>query len=243
MLRSYALSPNTLRKILRNSFLRFLGNVTISFLVFGLYLALFNHPVKWSFAGPVVGVIAAAYLLIMFFNYRQQLRILFSARYELDGSSVIYRQLQKEQLRIMRADVTAVQERKNGLWIQTVDSRVSMLVPYGLARDGDADMRRTLDLWVGVSPRDREKRDPVIRPVVIGGVGGLLVLLFANNFWILLGIVVLIILYSIWIERRYGQAYDRYPGAMRSYNMAFSFLIFVILMKSCLIYFSMLGNH
>ena len=45
MLRTYAISPEKLRQMLRQLLLRFQGIITISFLLFGLYLALYG-PVR-----------------------------------------------------------------------------------------------------------------------------------------------------------------------------------------------------
>ena len=47
LLHTFALSPVTLNKFLRRSFWRFQLISTLSFLVFGVYLALNPQPVNW----------------------------------------------------------------------------------------------------------------------------------------------------------------------------------------------------
>ena len=235
MLHTYALAPDTLRRMLRRVFWRFQIITTISFLAFGLYLAWFGQPVNWQLAGPAVGLIALAYFFILFLNYRQQLRILYSVRYEIDNSSITYRQHGQEPLRVMRADITAVQERNDGLWIETVSGSSNLLVPCGLARDGDDLVRRTLSSWTGLDPAQGYPRSPVATVVLIGLGGAILVLLFANNLWLILLFGLAILAYGLYTERRLVRTSDAAPGTVRMYNLAFSFLIFVIIMKSCIL--------
>lgn len=234
MLRTYALSPDTLRRFLWRTLLRFQVIVTLSFLVFGLYLALFAKPVDWSFASLIMFVIGLAYFFIIFFNYRQQARMLFSVRYDIDGNSIIYRQRGQDVLRIMRADITYVLERGDGLWIETRDPRVRLLIPYGLARDGDADMLNTLQAWTEVERR-ADHRNPLPWLLIIGLLGALLILLFANTLYLILPLGALLVAFALFTERRVGRNYPTFPGIVRMYSMAFSFLIFIILMKSCFI--------
>src|SRR5574338_1164844 len=125
MLRIYALAPETLRRMMRRTFWRFQALVTASFLVFGLYLAFLAGPVRWQVAGPILILIALAYFFVIFFYYRVQLRVLYSARYEIDGSSISYRQAGQNVLRIMRTDIASVRVRKDGLWIETNDNSAS----------------------------------------------------------------------------------------------------------------------
>ncbi len=239
MLRSYALAPETIRRFLRHAFWRFQGITTLSFLLFGLYLAWFGRPVNWSFAGPLVGIIALAYFFIIFFNYRQQIRILYSARYEIDEAGLAYRQLEANSMRLMRADLKEAQERKDGLQVETVEG-VTLLVPYGLARDGDFDFRSTLQAWVGVKPLPPSQSAPRFWLFILEGVGALAILVFANSLWVIVPLIVFVIAFGAYTERRLAKVHDVPPGIVRMYNTAFSFLIFVIFMKACLVIFNLL---
>jgi len=239
MVRVFALAPETLRRMLRRTLLRFQALVTVSFLAFGLYLASTPGPVRWQIAGPIVAVIALAYFLVIFFNFRQQLRLLYSVRYEVDNSSIVYRQAHQEPLRIMRADISGVIERGDGLWVETVDG-AGLLVPYGLSGSGDEEMRGALEGWIGIRQLNRQRHIPVGRLLLIGLGGSLLVLIFANRLEVIVPLGVLALLYGLYTERRVNLQQDSTPGHVRMYNMAFSFLIFVIVMKSCLITLSLL---
>jgi hypothetical protein len=234
ILHTFSLSPETLRKYLLRSLKRFQVYITISFLLFGLYLAWFAGPVHWPTAIIISAVIALAYFLIIFFNYRQQIRLLYSVRIELDGSGIIYHQLGAEPLRISRADVVRVQEREDGLWIETVDPRINMLVPLGLSRDGDEVVRLMLKKWASVEPLIRNSLDPHRWLRIVIYLLAILILLFANTLWIIIPLSAAVFVYGVYAERRLARVYDFTPGVKRMYSMAFSFLIFVITMKSCI---------
>ena len=234
MLRTYALAPQVLNRMLRWTFWRFQIITTVSFLVFGVYLTTFNRPIQWSVALPITALIALAYFLVIFFNYRQQMRMLYSMRIELDNSSISYRQLGQDPVRVMRADVVAACEQKNGLLVETVDPRVALFIPNGLANDGDQDVRATLDAWVGIEKR--VKGELTEGWLLLVGLGGsIIILLFANTLWVIIPLGVVLIGYGMFTERRLAHQPGSSPAQMRSYNMAFSFLLFLILMKSCMI--------
>lgn len=239
MFRTYALAPETVQRMLRRTFWRFQLLVTASFLVFGLYLAFFAGPVRWELAGPMVFLIALAYFFIIFFNYRSQLRLLYSIRYELDGSSIIYRQVNQDPLRIMRADILAVEPRRDGLLIHTVDSEVKLLVSFGLARTGDSDVRGTLDAWVGIGPEEKRPSAPMRRLMTFGVGSSLLILLFANSLLSTIVLGILVVVLGVVTERRLIHVQEAPPGVVQMYNMAFSFLVFVLVMKSCFISMAM----
>jgi hypothetical protein len=235
MLRTYALAPETLRRMLRRTLWRFQWIATLSFFVFGLYLSSFGQPVQWQVALPIFLIIAVAYFLAIFFNYRQQLRLLYSVRVELDSSSITYREIYQEPLRIMRFEINAVKERKNGLLVETSDPRISMMVPFGLSHEGDKDVYATLRQWAEIIPMITRRRRIENWLYLFGFITTLFILLFANTLWVILPLGLFLFLYGVYAERRLGRKYDAAPGVLRMYNMAFSFLLFVVLMKSCLI--------
>jgi hypothetical protein len=239
MFRAYALAPETVQRFMRRLYWRFQAMVTLTFAIFGIYLAFLGGPVNWRAAGPIVAVIALAYFFIIFFNYRSQLRLLYSLRYEIDGSSITYRQVGQDPRRISRADITRVEERKDGLLVEMVDEGGALRIPYGLARGGDVDFRTTLGAWLGVVPVTARKRPSMRRLFLLGGGSALLVLLFANSLLVILPLLILVFLFGLYTERRVSLHPDAGPGAARMYNMAFSFVIFVILMKSCLLALTM----
>ena len=233
MLRTYALSPAALRRILMRTFWRFQIIVTLSFLAFGLFLASGGQPINWLAAGPVVFVIALAYFFIIFYNYRQQMRLLYSVRIELDNSSIIYRQAGMAPHRVMRGAILGVHEMKEGLLIETDDARLNLFVPFGLSRDGDTDVRRALAAW--------SQFEPLRRTYPTGGwwwVGGgvaaaIAILLFANRLWLVAGLGVILFAYGSYLENRLQRSINASPGMVRMVTMAFTFLIFVVVMKSC----------
>lgn len=240
MLRSYALAPETIRRFLSRTFWRFQLIAFLSFVGFGGYLALMAGPIQWNFAGPILGLIALAYFLIIFFNLRQQLRALYSARYEIDDSSVMYRQQKQLPLHISRANIVQASERADGIWIETTSPTSNLFVPYGLARDGDLDFYNTLSAWVKVERMARARRAGVWLWSV-GLASSLLVLLFANNLWLILLLGLFILAFGIYTEQRLRKASSVTFATVRMYNMAITFLVIVISMKTCLIGITMLA--
>lgn len=234
MVRTYALAPKTVQRMMARIFWRFQIITTVSFLLFGLYLAFLSGPVRWERAIPLLVIVAVVYFFIIFFHYRTQLRYLYGLRFEIDGSSIVGRQTGREPVRISRADIAAVRLRKDGLQVETVDG-VAMRIPYGLARDGDADFRETLGAWIGVIPLEACPPAPVGRLLLAGILGAALILLFANSLAVILPLLLATVVYGLYTERRLANASDSGQTVVRTYNMAFSFLIFVIAMKSCMI--------
>lgn len=226
--------------MLRRMLLRLLGFTTLSLLMFCAYLVLFGGPVRWEVAGPAFGLIALAYFLILFLSYRQNLRWLYSVRYELDYSSITFRQRNREPLRVARADIIDVEVDRDGLQIRTVSGSPDLFVPRGLARSGDEDVRQTLLKWTGsrvppVPPQPRRAK------ALMMGVGGsLLVLLFANQLGLIIPLGLATLAYGIFLEQRMNAAAESDPGTVRTFSAAFTFLIFVIVMKACLVSMSMM---
>lgn len=233
MLRTYALSPAALRRILMRTFWRFQIIVTLSFLAFGLFLASGGQPINWLAAGPVVFVIALAYFFIIFFNYRQQMRLLYSVRVELDSSSIIYRQAGMPPHRVMRGAILGVHEMKEGLLIETDDARLDLFVPFGLSRDGDSDVRRALAAWSQFEPLRRTYPSGSLWLVGGGVIAALAILLFANRLWLVAVLGVILFGYGTYLENRLQRSINVAPGMVRMVTMAFTFLIFVVVMKSC----------
>lgn len=235
MLRTYALSPAALRRILMRSFWRFQIIVTLSFLAFGLFLASGGQPINWLAAGPVVVIIALAYFFIIFFNYRQQMRLLYSVRIELDSSSIIYRQAGMAPHQVMRGAILSVHEMKDGLLIETDDARLDLFVPFGLSRDGDSEVRRALAAWSQFEPMRRTYPSGAWWLVIGGVMAALAILLFANRLWLVAMLGVILFAYGTYLENRLQRSINVAPGMVRMVTMAFTFLIFVVVMKSCLL--------
>jgi hypothetical protein len=243
MLRIYALAPETVRRIMRGTYWRFMALATASMLVFGLYLGFLAGPVRWSVAGPIFGLVALAYFFVIFFQYRAQLRLLYSVRYEIDGAGVAYRELGKDAQRILRAEIASVRELKNGLLVEQAEEGPKLLIPRGLAREGDADFRETLGAWTGIIPKEARPKPPLGPQLAIALGGSLLVLLFANSLIVILPLLVAVLITGFGLERRIESSGDHGPGLARMYSFAFSFLIFVMMMKTCLIAVTALAGN
>jgi hypothetical protein len=233
IMHTFALSPESVRKYLRRTLVRFQVFVTISFLLFGLYLAWFSGPIYWPAAITIMLLVALTYFLVIFYHYRQQVRQLYSIRFELDGSGIIYRERGADPLRISRADILRAKERKDGLWIESVDPRFDLLVPSGLSRNGDEVVRTMVQRWLPIEPL----REPVggrhrrLRYLIY--LAAFIVLLYANSLWTILPLGAAVFVYGVTVETRLARAYQHIPGMQRMYSMAFSFLFFIIMMKSC----------
>ncbi len=240
MLRTYVLAPETVRRFLRRTYWRFQAICGLSFLGFALYMMILSRPVDLQVAGPIVVIIALAYFFIIFFNYRQQLRTLYSARYEIDDSSITYRQVHQQPLHISRANIIQVQEREDGILIETTEPGHGLFIPFGLAREGDSDFQSTLQAWTKYLPTPK-KRSVKTWLWVFGLIGSALVLLFANNLWLVLALGIFMLAFGLYAERRLRRFRNIPLGTVRMYSMAFSILMLVILMKACLLGLALLG--
>lgn len=235
MLRIYALSPETLNRLLNRMLRQFLMVVTISFLIYGGYLASFGPDIHWPAALLITLLICLAYFLLIFFQYRQQLRLLYSVRYEIDSSSITFRQAAYPVQRINRADILSVEDRPDSFWIEAVDRRLNLRIPHGLARDGDEDLRRTFSTWVGVKKVVKEPRGAKVALLLTGFATAFVILLFVNTLQMILPLGLLIFVTGNFLEYRLKLEKNHEPGILRTYNMAFSFILFIIIMKSCMI--------
>jgi hypothetical protein len=234
-MRIYALAPSTIRGLLWRSIIRLHVIVTLSFLAFGLFLSLQVRPLNWTPILLIVAITALVYFLVLFYHFRRQMRFLYSVRLELDASGITLRQFQQETLRVARADVYAVKPGKDNLMVHTVNPHAWIELPYGLIGAGDEDLRDTLAVWTGVEklpPRPQARNRVVFWLSVLAG---LLILLYANSLIVAVPLGVFLLTFGMYVERRVGKTYDMGLQISRTYSLAFSFLIFLIVMKSCLL--------
>lgn len=233
-MRTFALSPDTIRRQLRRVFWRFQIMVTLSFLAFGGYLAL-NQPVNWAIAAPILAVIALVYFLIIFIHYRQQQRTLNSFRLDAAQSSLTLRQWGQPPLMIARGHIYAIQDRKDGLWIYTADPRIRMHIPRGLDGDGDQVIRALLASWKHVERVYNIRGNPDRITTWLMLIGSVLILLFGNTLYVIVPVAVFLFAFGTYAERRILITHDLGINVSRLYSMAFGFLIFMIAMKTCVL--------
>jgi len=236
LLRVYALSPETLNRLLNRMLRQFFLVVTISFLIFGGYLASFGQDVNWPAALLITLFVSLAYFLLIFFQYRRQLRYLYSVRYEVDSSSITFKQAAHPAQRLNRADILSVEDRPDAFWIAAVDPRLNLRIPHGLARDGDEDLRRTFSSWVGVKKVEKEPRGPKVVLLSTGLAAAFAILVFVNTLQLILPLGLLIFVAGNYLEYRLkNHEKNHEPEMLRTYTMTFSFILFIIIMKSCMI--------
>ena len=239
MQRSYVLAPNTLRRIMRAVFWRFQLIVIISFLGFGLFLARSGRAIHWALVLPMVGVIALVYFLVIFLYYRQQIKLLYSIRYEVDGNGIIYRQIGQPSMRIGRADIAAIREGKDGIQIETVTPGVNLQIPRGLAQSGDRDLREILNAWSVIQPAEHNQNNPWLGLIFTGAAVALLIVFLTNNLWVTMPLVLFLVGFAIYSNRWMLKIPSSKPGMARMYSFAISFLVFMAIMKSLLLAMSL----
>jgi hypothetical protein len=233
-MRSYALAPETIRGYLRRTLLRFHIVVVLCFLAFGVFLVSRPDTIQWTLVLTIVAVTAVAYFTVIFDFYRRQLRAMVSIRIEITNSSIVFRQKDREPIVIHRADVIEVQARKDGLLVLTSYKNIWLLIPYGLSGEGDADVLRELSTWIGLEILPALRNSLISRVFWLCVLSGLLIVIFANSLVTAVIMGALLLLFGIYFEQ-WMKSYEVELRVIRTYNMGFAFLVFVIVMKSCLL--------
>ena len=231
---TFPLAPETIRMMLLRSRLRAQLIVTITFLVFAVSVTSSGQPVNGWVVGGVIAVLFLADFATIFFSYRSQLRALYSVRIEINSRQVVFRQFNHEPVVINRADVEDLTETRDGLLITTPYARLKMLIPRGLAKNGDFEVRRILSEWAPIDRRQIAGRRTSWLMFWFSVLAGLFILMFANSLLIAVPLGVFLFFFGTYAERRLNSTYDVDPRIIRSYSIAFSFLIVVVMMKSCL---------
>jgi hypothetical protein len=134
---------------------------------------------------------------------KEQEEILRSVRIEVGDDYVARSQLRVPQVRIARAEVTAIEEAGIGLCIRTTDQRRSLAIPAELDSSDYQQIKAVLSTWATIRSRSRgtAASNALGSVVMLAGMG---VFFLAQEVWLVLtaGLVVVVYYaYTLWILR------------------------------------------
>jgi hypothetical protein len=230
--KTYPLSPTTIRRQLWRAFFRF--QVAMFFILMILASYLFSDPpLRWVVGLPIFLVVLAVYAWITITHFRRELNFLRTLRVDLTERDLRLHTGFRPPAAVSRDDVYAVQELHEGLYVSTYDYK-HVTVPFGLDEDGDEQVRDTLSSWKWIRPI------PAYRylsdwPLFIGLMVSMIVLILVNSLVPALIVGGSLALYYLIVYLRVRWVYDLDPQVFHSYTMALMFMIFIILMKLCLL--------
>jgi hypothetical protein len=177
--------------------------------------------------------VLAIYGWLALLHFRRERSYLTALRVDVTERDLRLFAGSRAALAVSREDVYLVQEQREGLYVATYDYH-HLTVPFGLEEDGDAQVRGVLSTWARIRPI------PAYRylsdwPLAIGLLVSLTVLLLVNALAPALVIGGGLVLYYLVVYLRTRWVYTVDPEVFQSYAMALSFLIFIVVMKLCLL--------
>lgn len=229
---SYRLSQATIRRKLRLAFIRF--QLAVIFLLAVLAGYLFSDPsLRWVAGLPIFLGVLALYGWIAVLHFRHERRRLHALHVDVTERDL---RLFSGELLVhsaRREDVYQIQEQHAGLRVSTYDYR-HLTVPFGLAEDGDEKVRDALSTWTHIRPI------PAYRylsdwPLAIGLLVALFVLVLVNSLETALFFGGALAVYYLLVYLRTRWVYDIDPAAHQSYTLAMSFMIFIVILKLCVL--------
>lgn len=240
MNRVYAISPRSLRKMLRRLVLRSHAVAAAGFVFFGLYLILFAPAVKPGLLFLILSIVALAYFLVIFFQYRHELRVLYSIRVEINPVGIIYREIKQLAVLITSQNYGGAEEQHRGLLVQLKVPPHELFIPHGLIGDGDFELRQILASWGPFRKLERRRLKLLFRLRLVSFTGAVLILLWINQMWVVVSLGVFLFLFGTYTEMRLMHVHSAEPGVTRLYSASYAFLVFTVLMKSCLLGFRLM---
>ena len=231
-MKSYPLAPETIRRELRRAFIRFQIAVIFILMILAGYLFA-DPPLRWGVGLPIFLVVLAVYGWITVIHFRRERNFLQALRVDVTDRDLRLYTASRPPAEVNREDVFAVQEMKNGLYVSTYDYH-ELTVPFGLDQDGDAQVRDTLSAWTWIRPIPAYRYLSDL-PLFIGLLVSMIVLVLVNSLTPALIVGGALVLYYLVVYLRVRWVYQVDPQVFRSYTMALFFMVFIILMKLCLL--------
>lgn len=227
-MKTYSLAQDTIRRQLRRAFVRF--QIAVFFILFILAGFLFTD---WVVGLPIFLIVMAAYVFITVTHFRRERRFLHSLRVDLTPDDLRLYLDYHPPAAVERRNVFAVQETHEGLYVSSYDTK-HLTVPFGLADDGDQQVRATLSDWTWIRPIPAYRHLSDV-PLFIGLVVAMTVLVMVNTLYPALIVGGALVLYYLYVYFRVRWVFHLDPEVFRSYTMALTFMIFIIVMKTCIL--------
>lgn len=124
-----------------------------------------NSPSVGSIA-PLV-VVFPIILIVINRRTRQNEAVWRSIRVELGGNFIARTQLRIPQMRIMRHEVTSIEEIDGGLCVHTVNAGRSLAIPAKLTDNGFEEICAVLSTWAPIKPKPAGRN---WRGLALGGI-------------------------------------------------------------------------
>jgi hypothetical protein len=242
-MKTYRFSSFGLKK-LRRRFLQKAGLLTA--LVMGGLFLVFSYQSQQAQAGSYWFMVALLFLiggnLVIGFarSLKKQEAALKAIRLVVDDEFVALQQADTPEVRIARAEVTALKETSAGLCVLTADPLRSLLIPSVLDEADLQEIKASLATWMPIqaeSPANRRKSRVFSAAVVVFILAAFAVLFFSLSVWLVFIAGASLLAYwgySIW-------TFSRVQGVSAAYRrnlvvvFVLSFLIWIA--KLCLLFF------
>ena len=214
--------------------------VTLSFVLLGVYLLLGAKPIRIEVLAPILLIVCLVYFYVIFYQYRRQLRVLYSVRVKIDGNGITYFELGQKPKRVTKNDFISVEERQHGFWVTSAAHQNGIFLPIGLVSDGDAEVRGLIETWGPLRRLERHKNSVRVKLQWITFTGAAMILLYANHLWIVIALGIFLFAFGTYTEMRLIRVHDVEPGITRLYSASYAFIVFLICVKSCFLGLTMM---
>lgn len=206
--------------------------MVLCLLVLATYL--FSDPaVRWLVGLPIFLAVLAAYIYITITHFRRERHFLENLRVDLTSKDLRLHLDGRSPLSVEGRDVFSVEETYEGLAIATYDYR-KLTIPSGLAGDGDDQVRDMLTGYTWIRPIPAYRYLPDL-PLFVGLTVALVVLVMVNTLYSALFVGGGLLLYFTIVYLRVRWVFHIDPQVFRSYTLALSFMMFIIIMKTCIL--------
>lgn len=186
----------------------------------------------------MVGVLVIVLALIFTRGLKPLEGVWASIKIHLSDDYVLRLQQNIPPVRILRHQVTAIDETEDGLCVRTADNRLSLAIPKELEPADYQEIKNILATWATVRPKSTRMQNIGLLVVLLAGMG---VVFLSTSLWLVAPVGVLMIGY-------YGYLYwkTRHVAGMSSQSkrgMATSILVVLFIVASKFLSFRALFYH
>ncbi len=233
-MKTYTLSPQGISRIRRRFLQRmslFLGIICLAVVGVNLWV-IPNNGMTATIASIIVciGVMTFALLRVL----SQNKEIWESIRIEITDEYIARSQVRIPQIRITRQEITSIEERDGGICIRTDDESKTLFIPSDLDENDYQEIRNKLSSWIAIQPKSQKAKtqNAILLVLLIVGFG---ILFLSWSLWVVLLAGVSLTGYYVYYYWSLRKTKGIDPKFRRSTLISILFLLFVMIMKVCLL--------